>query len=89
MDAVVKAEKYTTEEFISKAKQKHGDRYSYDHTVYIGSRERVIVTCREHGDFPVFASFHLAGRGCPTCSKIEAVQKMLETNRKKRELGLI
>lgn len=88
-ESIGNKERYTTEEFIEKAKQKHGDRYTYDRTVYVGSRERVIVTCREHGDYPVFASFHLAGRGCPTCSKIEAVQKMLETNRKKRELGLI
>ena len=88
VDSVISKEKYTTEEFIRKAKLKHGDRYTYDHTVYVGSRERVIVTCREHGDFPVFASFHLAGRGCQTCTKIEATRKMVETQKKNRELKI-
>ena len=82
-----KKESYTTEEFISKAKSVHGDRYTYQHAVYTGSKNRITVTCSEHGDFDVIAAFHLMGRGCDKCSKREATRKMLETNRKKKLLN--
>lgn len=59
--------KKTTEEFIADAKKVHGDRYLYNKTVYINSKKDVIITCREHGDFPQRATNHLQGRGCDDC----------------------
>lgn len=58
-----------TEEFILKAKIKHGDKYSYDLVEYINSYTKVKMFCnycqivfeqRPHG--------HLRGKGCAKCS---------------------
>lgn len=57
----------TTEDFIIKSKSVHGDLYSYEKTKYTKSRDRVVVTCRRHGDFNQIASMHASGHGCPLC----------------------
>lgn len=61
--------KLTTEEFIKKAKIIHKDKYIYDKTLYINSRQKVIITCPIHGDFEQLANAHLQGQGCPKCCK--------------------
>ncbi|HUH57902.1 MAG TPA: GIY-YIG nuclease family protein [Pseudomonadales bacterium] len=53
--------------FIERSRDKHGDRYDYSKTVYAHSQKRVIVTCKEHGDFEQTPNHHLKGRGCPSC----------------------
>lgn len=57
----------TTEEFIKKAREIHGDKYDYSKTVYIKSMDPVIITCPEHGDFMQKPNNHLKGHGCPMC----------------------
>lgn len=61
---------YKTEEFLSKAKKVHGNRYLYLHTFYTASHKNLIITCRIHGDFSQIAGNHLHGAGCPKCSII-------------------
>ena len=61
--------KSNTEEFIEKAKLKHGDRYSYEKTDYIVTRKKVVITCRVHGDFEQLPDLHLFGKGCPRCGR--------------------
>ena len=58
----------TTEEFIEKARAAHGGKYSYEHSVYITGRRKVIITCPEHGDFEQRPSDHVNGDGCAKCS---------------------
>lgn len=57
----------TTEEFINKAKEKHGDKYDYSKTVYKKSGLKVDIICPEHGLFSQVARNHLFGQGCPKC----------------------
>ena len=59
----------TTDEFINKAIKKHGNMYSYDRSVYMGSQQNIIITCSEHGDFSQRPNDHLNGAGCPVCKK--------------------
>lgn len=40
---------YSTEEFIEKCKEKHGDVYTYENTVYKNQRTKVTVFCTAHG----------------------------------------
>lgn len=61
--------KLTTEEFISRACEVFGDEYSYAKTVYRDYQSKVIITCRQHGDFERTPSLHLQGFGCPLCEK--------------------
>lgn len=59
--------KLTTSEFIERARQVHGDRYDYARTVYVNRKLKVIITCREHGDFEQRAADHTRGKGCLAC----------------------
>ncbi len=59
--------KLTKEEFILKANQIHGFKYSYLKTTYKNSRTKICITCPVHGDFEQVASSHLTGRGCNDC----------------------
>lgn len=64
----------TTEEFIRKAKEVHGDKYDYSHVVYKNSRTPVCIICHkkrrdgtEHGEFWQKPNSHLNGKGCKRC----------------------
>lgn len=73
----------TTEEFIRKAKEIHGDRYDYSKTVYVNARTKLIIICPEHGEFVQSPRCHLQGKGCPSCNtyKLEnATRKFLKEN---------
>lgn len=59
--------KKTNEEFLLQAIAKHGNNYDYTKTEYINALTKVIVTCREHGDFLIKPNNHLKGDGCPIC----------------------
>ncbi len=65
----------STEEFIEKARKKHGNKYVYDKVNYVDSTTDVIITCPEHGDFPQNPSNHLCGAGCPKCAGTEKLTK--------------
>ena len=39
----------TQDDIIGRFKGVHGDRYDYSKTVYNGSKQKVVVTCKEHG----------------------------------------
>lgn len=76
--------KLTTEEFIRKAKLKHGDIYDYSKTVVNGNNKSyVTITCPIHGDFEQRINNHLNGHGCIKCklSKLEQeTAKLLNAN---------
>ena len=53
--------------FIKRAKEVHGDLYSYDLVVYKSSTDKVRICCPVHGEFTQQANSHLKGCGCPNC----------------------
>lgn len=60
--------KSNNEEFIQKANLKHGDKYDYSKVEYIKNNIKVIIICKEHGDFLQTPGKHLSGQGCSKCS---------------------
>jgi len=58
----------TTEEFIKKAREVHGDKYDYSKVEYTKGKYKVCIICPEHGEFWQGAGSHLRGAGCPKCS---------------------
>ena len=78
--------KLNTEEFIKRAKEKYGNKYTYDKVNYVKSNVNVIVTCPIHGDFPVTPNHFFGNRGCPKCGKNyqytteEFIEKLKEIN---------
>ena len=77
-----------TEDFISKAKQVHGNRYDYSKTIYKGQNIPVTIICPEHGEFTIKPCYHLDGNGCRLCriSNLEMrVMQYLKDNKIKYE----
>ena len=72
--------KYTTEEWIEKAKEKHSNKYDYSKVNYISNHTKVCIICPEHGEFWQDAAAHLRGQGCPKCADISNGLKRLMTN---------
>lgn len=61
--------KISHDQFIENARKEHGDTYDYSKTEYKFAHDKVIITCREHGEFEQVASSHASGKGCPQCSQ--------------------
>ena len=57
----------TKEEFIKKARKKHGDEYDYSKVNYVGAHTQIRIICPEHGEFWQTPNGHLSGQGCPKC----------------------
>ena len=66
----------TTQQFISKAKNIHGDKYDYSLVEYITSRIKVNIICRIHGEFEQLPRLHLSGNGCNACGIESQKHKM-------------
>jgi len=60
----------TTEQFVRKAKEKHGDKYDYSKSVYVACRIKVIIICPIHKEFLQCPEDHTSkkGRGCSKCA---------------------
>lgn len=59
--------KLTTQEFIDRARAVHGDKYDYSKVCYKNNREKVTITCPEHGYFEQSPNHHINGHGCRCC----------------------
>ena len=58
----------TTEEFINRAKEIHGDKYDYSKVEYVNAYTKVCIICKKHGEFWVTPHNHLNRRGCAKCA---------------------
>ena len=56
-------------DFITKAREKHGDKYDYSKVNYVNCENKVCIICSnpEHGEFWQIPAYHLSGNGCPKC----------------------
>lgn len=70
----------TTEEFIQKSKEIHGDKYDYSKVDYVNTKTKVCIICPEHGEFWQIPNYHISGCGCPECGKRTIVEKKTFTN---------
>ena len=75
---------YSNDEFIDKAKEKHGDRYDYSKVIYKRGKDNIIIYCIEHGEFKQIAHNHIMGAGCPKCANI-----LLSNSKKKTQIQFI
>ena len=58
---------YSKTEFVQRAKEVHGDLYSYRKVVFVNNTDKVEIVCKEHGPFFQAPTMHLRGNGCPAC----------------------
>lgn len=62
-------QRHTTDKFIQRAKEIHGDKYDYSKVIYKNAKTKVCIICPIHGEFYQVASAHLKGHGCQLCLK--------------------
>ena len=62
---------FTTDIFIKRAKEIHGERYDYSLVNYINAKTRIEIICPVHGKFTQIPYNHLSGKGCKECGFIE------------------
>jgi len=68
--------KLSTEQFIKRANDIHGNKYIYKKCVYTHSLDYVIVTCPIHGDFSIKATNHINNKqGCAKCGLKQSGEK--------------
>lgn len=60
--------KYTSEEFIERARKVHGEKYDYSKVEYINNVSKVCIICPIHGEFWQRPNVHLRGFKCPKCN---------------------
>ena len=72
-----KNKKFSTEDFIKKAIEVHGDRYDYSLVIYFNAFKKVKIICKEHGVFEQLPTNHLSGKnGCPICCSSKGEEKI-------------
>jgi very-short-patch-repair endonuclease len=59
--------KSTTEDFIRKSIEIHGNKYDYSLVVYRDVKTKVKIICPIHGVFEQIPNSHLGNHGCPKC----------------------
>lgn len=74
------SKKVTTEDFITRAREVHGDKYDYSKSVYVAAIKNITIVCPVHGEFQQRPANHLTGRGCRECAgnKPLTVQRFIE-----------
>ena len=72
------------EEFITKAREVHGDKYDYSKVDYVNAYTKVCINCPEHGEFWQNPNGHLNGRGCLKCvdKYVPTTEEWIEKARK-------
>lgn len=75
----------TTDQFVRKAQEVHGDRYDYSNSIYTGRFTKLFIICKKHGEFFQTPGNHFCGKGCPLCrneklsrDKISSVEEFIE-----------
>lgn len=65
-------QRYTTETFVAKAKEIHGDKFDYSKVNYKGIFTKIEIVCRDHGSFFMTPDNHIntGKQGCPICANI-------------------
>lgn len=74
-----KASTYSLEDFITKAKTVHGDKYDYSRVDYTRGLAKVEIICPFHASFWQTPTGHLSSRGCSRC-KHEAISRAQTSN---------
>lgn len=60
----------STQDFINKANIIYNNKYKYDKTIYLKQKEKVTITCLQHGDFQKTPYAHvIEKKECPKCSR--------------------
>ena len=70
----------TTEQFITEAKEVHGNKYDYSKVEYVNANTKVCIICPDHGEFWQKPAGHYnMGKGCAKCGYEKNAKAQLGT----------
>jgi hypothetical protein len=75
--------KLNQEDFLKKASEIHGDKYTYERAVYAGYSNLITVTCSKHGNFQITPDSLLSGKGCQQCGRLHGSATKIEAAARK------
>ncbi|QDH50446.1 hypothetical protein RW_GP085c [Caulobacter phage RW] len=62
----------TNEQVRAMVEDRYGDQYTLDRMVYRNTQTKIIVTCKDHGDFATLpVNFLYKGKGCSKCGAVK------------------
>ena len=77
---------FTTDIFIEKSKEIHGNKYDYSLVDYKNDRTKIKIICPTHGIFEQEPRHHIRGSGCPVCNlskgELKIIQYLIDNNYK-------
>jgi len=85
----------TTEQFIKKCKNIHGDKYDYSLVNYKNTMIKINIICSKHGIFNQSSIDHLNGSGCPVCSNnkklttVDFIDRSVKLHNNKYDYSLV
>ena len=71
--------KLTEPDFIQRSLGIHRDKYDYSKVNYQNSHNKVLITCKKHGDFLQSPTDHLSGLGCKKCGRESTSKRLAKT----------
>lgn len=74
-EKVAKTRTASQQEFLDKVKGLESI-YDFSKSIYYKAKEKLIVTCKVHGDFLISPNKLLQGRGCPACKPDKISSKL-------------
>jgi hypothetical protein len=87
--SMAETQKFSKDKFVQLSKKIHGDRYDYSKVEYIGSKSKVCIVCKEHGEFFQTPSAHInLKQGCPRCNESH-LEKKIRTDLKNNNIEFI
>lgn len=73
----------TFEDFVKRAREVHGDKYTYHKSTYTFLKSKTLITCPKHGDFLQRGQDHINGHGCAKCNSFwKSTEQFVEQARK-------
>jgi Zn finger protein HypA/HybF involved in hydrogenase expression len=68
--------KLTKDDFVRKAREKHGEKYGYDKAVYVNAHTKIKIYCKKcEKSFWQTPDKHSHGQGCPVCGGTKLLVK--------------
>ena len=65
--------------FINRANLKHNFKYDYSKSIYINAKTKLIIICKDHGEFLQKPDNHLQGNGCHICKNLKTGHRCRNT----------
>jgi Zn finger protein HypA/HybF involved in hydrogenase expression len=66
----------TFDDFLIRAKDKHGNKFSYNKESYVDIEKAFVIVCPNHGEFTQSPKTHIKSHGCPRCGNNSASHKL-------------